>query len=96
MSASAALSAPAAFSTPVLSGMQMNGPNAAATKALRDIHMSSLPPGVPAPVLHEALGAALQARKLAVGPGNPIVHLRLGGEGHYAFAEFRTVQVREE
>eukprot|EP00612_Vaucheria_litorea_P005740 CAMPEP_0171461418 /NCGR_PEP_ID=MMETSP0945-20130129/5875_1 /TAXON_ID=109269 /ORGANISM="Vaucheria litorea, Strain CCMP2940" /LENGTH=793 /DNA_ID=CAMNT_0011987763 /DNA_START=19 /DNA_END=2396 /DNA_ORIENTATION=+ len=74
------------------SGAPLAGPNATATRPIREVHVGNLPPGVTAPMLHEQMGNSLMALGLTTSPGNPIVHLRFGSEGHFAFAEFRTVE----
>jgi predicted component of type VI protein secretion system len=90
--AAAALGLTAASAT--ASGNPLTGVAAGTTRAARELHIGSLPQGMPAPVLHEALNQALIAQGVGKGTaGSPVVSIRYGGDGHYAFGELRTVQV---
>lgn len=40
------------------------------------------------------MNAALQYLQLTAGPGNPIVKITMGMDHNFAFAEFRTLEVR--
>lgn len=40
------------------------------------------------------MNAALQYLQLIAGPGNPIVKITMGMDHNFAFAEFRTLEVR--
>jgi hypothetical protein len=90
--AAAALGLTAASAT--ASGNPLTGVAAGATRAARELHIGNLPQGMAAPVLHEALNQAMIAQGVGRGTtGSPVVSIRYGGDGHYAFGELRTVQV---
>eukprot|EP01038_Epipyxis_sp_PR26KG_P005947 gene5947-8196_t len=68
------------------------GEGGALTKAQREIYVGNLPPGVTSPQLTEFLNAALKQLGVANNsPNGSVISCWVSTDGHYAFAELRTV-----
>ena len=88
----AAAQAVAALNAQVVSAsgpFGVTGEGGALTKPHREVYIGNLPPGVTVSQLADFLNAAL--KQLGVGEGSSVVSCRVSGDGHYGFAEVRTV-----
>lgn len=84
-----------AQATATSAGQQLSGATEKMTRPARELHVGNLPIGMGAAQLFELMGKAMQQYGMGVNtPATPMCHLRFGGDGHYAFCEMRTVEVR--
>ncbi|KAF4676522.1 hypothetical protein FOL47_005958 [Perkinsus chesapeaki] len=61
-------------------------------KIARELYIGQIPPGISAGVLIDVLNDGLMNMGANAMPGRPIVHGWLGGDGLFAFVEFRTAE----
>ena len=68
------------------------GEGGALTKPHRELYVGNIPPGTTVPQLADFLNAIMKQLGLTTSPSGCIITAWVSTDGHYAFAEFRTIE----
>lgn len=75
-----------------LANAEMFANSLSCPKCQREIYLGNIPPGITVPQLIEIVNSALIAIRANTQSGGPIVSCWISNDGHYAFAEFRSIE----
>jgi len=83
---------PNQINSSTLTNAEMFANSLSCPKCQREIYLGNIPPGINVPQLIEIVNSALIMIKANTQPGGPIVSCWISNDGHYAFAEFRSIE----